>query len=162
MDPFANINPRVKARVLTWEDISLGVKKIGRNLEAWVEATPKPKIVAIARGGLIPATMLSHYLNVPLYHVLTAKSHTGTKHSGQTLLSEAAAIPQKAIKDCIFVDDILDTGGTFTQILGRYSGARFVTLVTKQTGFWTHKENLHVDPSFYVADETWIKFPWEA
>lgn len=146
--------------VLDWKAFHDSVDRLANEMR-WQWKVEKPKLVAISRGGLIPATILSHALGVPIYHVITAKSYVGAKHTGQTLIQEAAAIPQKAVKDCIFVDDILDTGGTFTQILSKYSDAKFVTPVAKTAGLFMHKDKLLVQPALFVSDDTWVKFPWE-
>lgn len=146
---------------ITWSHLQQDIDKLCKNLSGWARVNPKAKIVAIARGGLIPATMISHQLDIPIHHVLFAKTYRGKENLGQTRIQELAAIPQKMVRDCIFVDDILDTGGTITQVMNKYPDAKFVIPYAKKKGLALHHQNLIVQPIWTYVDSDWVKFPWE-
>jgi xanthine phosphoribosyltransferase len=90
-------------------------------------------IVGLTRGGLIPAVMISHYLNIPMYplSVSLRDSATGPEsnlwmaqdalgHTDKTIdpmLDDPMSLLQEGrAKDILIVDDINDTGATFNWI----------------------------------------------
>jgi hypoxanthine phosphoribosyltransferase len=108
-------------------------------------------IVGIARGGLIPAVHLSHALNVPLETIIW-QTRDGTKQ-----------IPNAAVDDAIkkggvvvFVDDINDSGKTFTGIKQLYKKGITVCIVEKM---YSNFECDYASVKTYNHD--WVVFPWE-
>jgi hypoxanthine phosphoribosyltransferase len=94
-------------------------------------------IVPIPRGGLVPATYLSHRLKIPICSI---ESLDGHQYDGSPIL---------------WVDDIIDTGYTLTSLNFRMvKDDRVATLFTKP---WAD-----VVPNFYYdKTEDWLIFPWE-
>lgn len=108
-------------------------------------------IVGIARGGLTPAVMLSHYLNIPMECVLWQTRDGGIKEDNEAV---AAAIGAGA--SVVFIDDINDSGTTMNQIKNHYGNGIFVCLIEKK------QSNFTCDHAEMITDtERWINFPWE-
>ena len=80
-------------------------------------------IVGVTRGGLLPAVMISHYLNVPMYTLCVSlrdnKGNIGPEHN--CWMSEDAygyyEAGESGPKNILIVDDINDTGATFNWIM---------------------------------------------
>lgn len=117
-------------------------------------------IVGIARGGLVPATYLSHMCSVPL-KVITWQSRDGS-------IKESLPLWYANDRRILLVDDINDSGLTFKQILDdTYSkndvdNSSFRKNV-KTASMWERKTSVFtVDwcPNKIDNDE-WIEFPWE-
>ncbi len=115
-------------------------------------------IIAITRGGLIPAYYLARLLNIKVIHTLSLSSYeeeqrgTIVFHSiqGISLQIDSEIIEQKKV---LFVDDIVDSGETIRTIRKLYPEAPFATLVSRG----------NLDPEYFVAHEhAWVEFPWEA
>ena len=119
-----------KKRFITWSDIDDAIERLATNIES-----SKVKIGAIqgiARGGLIPAVMLSHKLGVPL---------VGDDHDTEGYL--------------LIVDDICDTGATL-EYYTKYEGALTATIHHKQTAI------VKPDFYYSLAPQNkWIVYPWE-
>lgn len=116
----------------------------------------KPRlVVGISRGGLIPAVMLSHKLNVPM-KTIRASSYEGTRK----LLHKPVELKgwQEEFDDAsvLVVDDIVDSGGTFNAVVNFTRRARLVALVNKKP-----LEYSAVASYCTVHPEIWVKFPWE-
>jgi len=106
-------------------------------------------IVGITRGGLIPATMISHYLNVPL-HTLSVSLRDQNASESNLWMSEDALGPNSreryienpidvtgvltaakdllenvTYKEILLVDDINDSGATFNWIMEDWQNSCF-------------------------------------
>lgn len=149
-----------EVRSLSWDDFHHTVNVLAIELERWAQNREKPQICAIARGGLVAATILSHALKVPVTNVIFARTYSGKKNLG-TELDQSNALPLKSIKDTIFVDDILDTGSTVDKVAALYPNAMFAIPIAKHIGFAKHRNRLVVAPANLYADQVWVKFPWE-
>lgn len=107
-------------------------------LDALVYRIKKSKIkfdyvYGIPRGGLIPATIVSHELNVPF------------------LLNDNI----KRNKTILIVDDICDKGETLKPFLSLNRS------MIKTATLFRHRES-KVTPDFYIHENTkWIQFPYE-
>lgn len=142
------MNEDQRLRHLTWVEVEQYVREIVRQLGP----TPKIKhILAVARGGMVPAVMLAHHLNVPVESV-TVKTYHGKK-AGTPVIYDAPEI--KDVDDWLIVDDIADTGATINALRDLYPGIRVAALVQKET---------QMAADYFGADvklSEWVVFPWE-
>lgn len=143
---------------LSWQTIHEGIDILARLMKPM-----KPHlIVAIARGGLIPATLLSHKLNCPL-EVISASAYEGTRRTLQKPITVEGWKDIYYGEHVAFVDDIMDTGATWDAILygdGRLATkmkASLFTLVAKDERRFGGFGNYFIQ----VPSDVWIKFPWE-
>lgn len=131
-----------------WNKIDDLVKEISNKA-----GTYKPThIVGIARGGLVPAVMLSHRLNLPMETLgVSFRDNKATHHT-----------KFKPIKDAryLIVDDINDSGVTFKVVTDIFKNRR----LQHRTAALINKEKSDFDVDFYgemFYHDDWINFPWE-
>ncbi|MCP2342957.1 phosphoribosyltransferase [Actinomadura rupiterrae] len=129
---------------------------------------PPEAIVAIARGGLIPAVLLAHRLGCRDLRTLNI-THTTTDavHADKTrrpVLTGAVAVDGLAGRDVLLVDDIAGSGDTLAHarhLLDHAAGVRRLRTIVLvvNTANWTQR---HQAPT-YVGHrvEGWVIFPWE-
>lgn len=118
-------------------------------------------IVALLRGGTIPATILSHKLDLPMLTV-GIKSYTGTVQSNLIVYQQCRELESfKEHTNILVVDDLVDTGDTLhyvkQELCGRFN--QVYTAVLYQ------KDNTLFKPDFHVTEEPgtkWLVFPWES
>jgi xanthine phosphoribosyltransferase len=130
-------------------------------------------IVGLTRGGLLPAVMLSHYLEVPM-HSLNVSLRDSTLGPESNLWMSEDAFDGKKI---LIVDDINDTGATFNWIMKDWPDGCHPSSEVWNT-VWNHnvrfavvvdnlasKCNVKMD---YVGKEinkaekdVWVDFPYE-
>lgn len=120
-------------------------------------------IIAVSRGGLIPATIISHMLDVERLYCLGLKSYKGkSKIGGPVIYQEidkSMLWTMRSNTGCILIiDDICDTGDTFKYIresvIDRLDNTRFVSLILKPKCPFTPRY-------FGQKSHKWIVYPWE-
>mgnify|MGYP003626291854 CR=1 FL=1 len=118
-------------------------------------------VVGLARGGLIPATIMSYVLDKPLL-ATGVSSYEGDRKTKKLLTYQPLNI--KELKEVnahvLIVDDICDTGDTMVHVTNKlalgniaYTTACICTK-TKITDWLDHY-------GIVVSDDKWIVFPWE-
>ncbi len=116
------------------------------------------RIVGITRGGLIPAVMLSHRLNVPML-TYNVTSYKGKKQQDLNIIQGRDLLDIITRDDKILVvDDICDTGITIRymrELLADYD-VTIASIIIKPNS----KEGVDYY-SAVINDNVWIKFPWE-
>lgn len=126
-------------------------------------------IVGLTRGGLVTATMISHYLDVPMHTLkISLRDHEFTESN--CWMAEDAFNG----KSILIVDDINDSGATFNYLMNDWrksclpndekwsnvwnNNVRFCVLVDNMSS----KCNIKMD---YVGMDNeyndWVEFPWE-
>lgn len=120
-------------------------------------------LIGIGRGGLVPATFLSHACGVPL---LSIDFSSGVSDFGDALLTLLATRTADGAK-LLFVDDINDSGATIAHLRAHLAAAggvagnvRFAVLLdnirSSQRIDYRHRM---IDRA---EDKRWFVFPWEA
>jgi len=112
-------------------------------------------IIAVTRGGLIPAALLSRFLKLRLIDTICIASYDD-KTLGETKILKAPDLPEGGA-GWLVVDDLVDSGTTGRVVRQLLPRAHFATLYAKPQG------RPLVDS--YVEDmpqDQWIQFPWEA
>jgi len=144
-----------KAFPVSWDQFHRDAKALAWRLAA---ARPFAAIVAITRGGLVPAAIVARELNVRLIETVCVESYHDYKTQGQLNLIKtvAADIVKLGGKGVLIVDDLVDTGKTARVVRELLPGAHFATVYAKPQG------RPLVDTFITeVSQDTWIYFPWD-
>lgn len=157
----------------TMQDIDVHLNSIIHDM--WRQ-TFKPKhVIAVARGGLIPGTYLSHYFDVPM--IILNVSLRDNKVLNSNNLDEIVKLLESEQK-LLLVDDICDNGHTlryvWDQLYNRCpnpkdDGETWTTVERNlHTAVLIHNEGEdnfspdHVGESINKTENpSWIVFPWE-
>jgi xanthine phosphoribosyltransferase len=112
-------------------------------------------IVAIARGGLVPAAIVARVLDIRLIETLCIASYDGTSKGPLAVLKPAPEVAGDG-SGWLLVDDVADSGSTAEAARRMLPAAHYATLYVKPAG------RPFVD-SFIreVAQDVWIDFPWD-
>jgi hypoxanthine phosphoribosyltransferase len=116
-------------------------------------------IVGVARGGWIPARILSDLLQIPKLANVTAQFYLGiakTKH--EPALTQPVSVSVKG-KKVLVVDDLADTGKSLQLVNShlKNQGASEVRTVAIYRKPWSI-----TTPDYYEKETNkWIVFPWE-
>lgn len=122
----------MKKRYLSWQDVEEAVERLAANIT--LSEKQITSIIGLPRGGLVPAVMLSHKLNIPF------STEDEEVEEGYTLV----------------VDDICDSGITLEEFKD-YESVLTATLHYKSSActepdFWWR----------LAPENEWIVYPWES
>ena len=116
-------------------------------------------IVAVTRGGLIPAAIIARELDVRLVESVCVLTYGRDGGSEEAIGQPEVTKPPAAAGDgtgFLIVDDLVDTGTTAKVVRGLLPKAHFAAIYAKPAGrgmvdtFVTE-----------VSQDTWILFPWD-
>lgn len=116
-------------------------------------------VIGIARGGMIPATIISYMLDARLL-AYGVKSYENKKQGLLTIDQDIDFDSLDENSRLLVIDDVCDTGKTFEHIQekigNRFHTVRYASLFAKKA---TKDKVDHY--SVLVDNSTWIIFPWE-
>ncbi|MEM0987574.1 MAG: xanthine phosphoribosyltransferase [Pseudomonadota bacterium] len=113
-------------------------------------------VVAITRGGMVPACIIARELNIRLVDTISVKSYD---HQSQAEASVLKAPDAALIGDgtgVLVIDDLVDTGRTLEVVRTLMPQAHFATIYAKPQG-----KPLVESYVTEVSQDTWIFFPWD-
>lgn len=134
---------------LGWEEFHRDCRSLARQLVQ----QPWQGILAITRGGLVPAAILARELNLRLVDTVCVASY---EHTSQ---GDGIELIKKLEGDgsgFLLVDDLVDTGRTARYLRHRMPGAVFASVYAKPAG--------RPLADYVVRDfpqHVWIHFPWD-
>lgn len=152
--------PRVapeKSFPVSWDEFHRDARALAWRLS---NAGPFEAIVAVTRGGLVPAAIVARELGVRLIETVCVASYDHQKQGELQLLKSVAPTIVKIGggrgKGVLIVDDLVDTGKTAKIVRDLLPEAHFATVFAKPMG------RPMVDTFITeVSQDTWIFFPWD-
>jgi xanthine phosphoribosyltransferase len=125
-------------------------------------------VIGIAKGGVIPATLVAYNLEVETFKTIQIKSYTeDNTRSNTTFSSGTLSLFDELSKynNILLVDDLADSGKTLQAFEDIYKYLRNITKVPKITTACLYcKKNSEFRPDHYselVTSDDWLIFPWE-
>ena len=136
---------------VTWDQLHRDSKALAWRL---LEKGPWRGIVAITRGGLIPAAIIARELDCRLIESVSIVTYD-EEVRGQPKVAKPPAAAGDG-EGWLIIDDLVDTGTTARVVRGLLPRAHFATVYAKPAGKPT------VDTFITeVSQDTWILFPWD-
>lgn len=111
-------------------------------------------IVAITRGGLIPAAIIARELEIRLIDSVCVVTYD-EEHRGTARITKPPSVTGDG-EGFLIIDDLVDTGSTARAVRKLLPKAHFATVYAKPAG-------RELVDSFVteVSQDTWILFPWD-
>lgn len=141
---------------VTWDQFHRDSRALAWRLSS---EGPFEAVVAIARGGLVPAAIVARELNIRKVESVAVKSYDH-QNQGEIIVLKPMSpdildIAKKGGR-VLIVDDLVDTGATARVVREMLPGAHFATVYAKPKG------REMVDTFITeVSQDTWIFFPWD-
>jgi xanthine phosphoribosyltransferase len=144
-----------KAFPVSWDQFHRDARALAWRLAA---SGPFTGLVAITRGGLVPAAIIARELDLRVIETVCIASYDDHKNQAslRVLKNLAAEMTTGGGAGMLVVDDLVDTGMTARVVREMLPKAHFATVYAKPLGrplvdtFVTE-----------VSQDTWIFFPWD-
>jgi len=115
------------------------------------------RIIAISRGGLIPARILSDFLQLPISNIVIS-SYSNLKQLKEPEIIEVAEINLKD-QSILIIDEVSDTGKTFIRALKYFKQKPVKKIITAAPYI---KPKTQFIPNFFQKTiDAWIVFPYD-
>ena len=147
----------IKFHKVSWEQYEKDCIELVQKIEKLPKAEKPTKIVAICRGGLVAARILSDLLSIPISNI-TIASYKNLKQEKEPLIDEtpSASFNNEVV---LLVDEICDTGKTFKRALSYFNNFPLKKIYT--LALYT-KSHANPQPDFFAKKiDAWIIFPYE-
>lgn len=136
---------------ISWEQLHRDAKALSWRLhdrqDEW------KGIVAVTRGGLVPAAVIARELDIHLIDTVCITSYDW-KDQGRIQVLKSV---ESSGEGLLIVDDLVDTGSTAREVRKMLPKAYFATIYAKPAG------KPLVDAYITeVSQDTWILFPWDS
>lgn len=140
-------------RALSWR---LSGKQSGR-----VETMPWNGIVAVARGGLVPAAIVARELDIRTIETVCISSYNRDDQQSDLniikgISADMIATAGSGGAGILVIDDLADTGQTARRVRQMLPEAHIATVYAKPRG--AAATDTFVTE---VSQDTWIHFPWD-
>jgi xanthine phosphoribosyltransferase len=149
------VEGRQKAFPVSWDQFHRDARALAWRLSA---AGPFDALVAITRGGLVPAAIVSRELELRVIETVCIASYHDYKNQGglQVLKTIAEQVSKSGGAGILVIDDLVDTGATAKVVREMLPKAHIATVYAKPLG------RPLVDTFITeVSQDTWIYFPWD-
>ncbi|WP_122049380.1 xanthine phosphoribosyltransferase [Asaia bogorensis] len=139
---------------VTWDQLHRDARTLASALMARGEFKG---IVAVTRGGLIPAAIIARELDCRLVESISVISYSGESAQDQkeprVVKAPVAAGDGEGF---LVIDDLVDSGETAKVVRDVLPKAHFACLYAKPNGK-PHTDQYVME----VAQDTWVLFPWD-
>ena len=134
---------------VSWEEMHRNARALAWRL---LERGLFDGIVAIARGGLVPAAIVARELEIRLVDTVCVASYDHKEQGDAQILKNIRGDGA----NLLIIDDLVDTGTTAQIVRKMLPRAHFATVYAKPAG------RPMVDTFVTeVSQDTWILFPWD-
>ena len=144
-----------KSFPVSWDQFHRDARALAWRLSA---AGPFEAVVAITRGGLVPAAIVARELGIRVIETICVASYDYDKQGTISILKTVgeSIVGKDKGAGVLIIDDLVDTGATARVVREILPKAHFATVYAKPLG------RPLVD-SFVteVSQDTWIYLPWD-
>lgn len=147
--------PYSKDFPVSWDELHRNSRALSWRL---LEMGPWKGIIAITRGGMVPAAIIARELDLRLIDTVCVTSYD--KGDGDEAMAQGELNVLKSVEGdgegMLLIDDLVDTGKTAKYVREMLPKAHFATIYAKPSG------KPMVDTFIMeVSQDTWIRFPWD-
>ncbi|MFN3273680.1 MAG: xanthine phosphoribosyltransferase [Paracoccus sp. (in: a-proteobacteria)] len=148
--------PHEKGFHVSWDQLHRDARAL-----AWrLDGTEWRAVVAVTRGGLVPAMIVARELDIRTIDTISIRSYKGVgTGAGQGQLEVLKRPDAELMGDgegILVVDDLVDSGRTLELIREMYPKVHMATVYAKPKG-----KPMVASYVTEVSQDTWIFFPWD-
>lgn len=136
---------------VSWDEFHKHAKELAEKIKQYRSFN---KIVAVSRGGLLPAGIIAYELDIRNVQTINMSSYDGEIQRTDSEIEIAADIGA-VDGHTVIIDDLADTGKTFQLLHRLYPQAVMAAVYAKPQG------SVFLDIYAQDIPDKWIVFPWD-
>lgn len=149
--------PHEKGFHVSWDQLHRDARALAWRLDGQGPADGGWKaVVAITRGGMVPAMIVARELDIRVVDTISVKSYQHQSQSEPRIIKAPSAEMIGDGEGVLVVDDLVDTGRTLEVVRAHMPKAHIATVYAKPKG--RPQVNSFITE---VSQDTWIFFPWD-
>ena len=150
--------PHEKGFHVSWEQMHRDSRALAWRLD---HQGPGPEgswraVIAITRGGMVPACILARELNIRVVDTISVRSYDHQNQAQAEVLKAPDAELMGDGEGILVIDDLVDSGRTLELVRKLDPKAHFATVYAKPKG--KPQVQTYITE---VSQDTWIFFPWD-
>lgn len=143
----------VDSHIVTWAEVHRDSRVLVRRL---MKLGPWRGIIALTRGGLVPAAIVAREMSIRIVDTLCITSYDEQVQGGLSVLKKPEQAMTTGGEGWLLIDDLVDTGTTLRASRELLPHAHFATVYAKPKGKDLVDTFVHE-----VEQDLWIFFPWD-
>ncbi|MDD4556131.1 MAG: xanthine phosphoribosyltransferase [Alphaproteobacteria bacterium] len=136
---------------ITWDDFHRDAKRLCDKIK---KLGKFDRIIAVSRGGLIPAGIISYEMDIRNVEAVSVSSYDGENLRDFDEIKISISVDNVDEKTLV-IDDLADTGNTFKLLRSIFPKAKYVCVYAKDAG------KPEADAYQEEMPNKWIVFPWD-
>jgi len=137
------------SKKISWPQFEADIKFLAKKLRD----KGFTKILAVTKGGLVPAYYIAKILGISNIDTICIESYEGREKKGIKIIK----MPYGAYEEVLVVDDLIDSGSTLKEVKKHFKNAKISVLYEKKS---SPKDLVDYSARKFSSD-WWVKFPWE-
>jgi xanthine phosphoribosyltransferase len=149
--------PHEKGFHVSWDQLHRDARALAWRLDGQgPEGGAWRAVVAVTRGGMAPAMIVSRELDIRVVDTISVKSYDRQTQSPPRLIKAPQPEVMGDGAGILVIDDLVDSGRTLGLVRQLYPAAHYAAIYAKPQG------RPMVDTYITeVSQDTWIFFPWD-
>ena len=149
-------------RYIDWHNFHVTCRSLAQQIKK--QCIQPESIIAIARGGLVPARIIAEYLYVNRVYSVGVKSYNDNER-GDIEIYQQLPLNNLPLRDTLIVDDICDSGNTLNRVRQDIINGTKLPEDKVHTVTPYLKKDASFIPNFWNTEcsaSEWIVFPFES
>ena len=140
---------------ISWEEVEHWSVRLASKIADDCTDLSQATIVAVSRGGLIPAQLISYKLDIRDVRIMKLVSYDEENHRGE--IRDISTDRLFDGRDVYFIDDIADSGSTVKYIRKKFPSSKVCTLLLKNG--CEDRPDICIREG--ISKDIWLVFPWD-
>ncbi len=141
---------------MTWEEVHNALNMLHARIEA--KKFKPTTIVAIAKGGIIPAGLLLQRYPEAHFIVLRASAYNKDNQPKKVTIHNPEVLTFVNPETTLVVDEICDSGNTFATLDKSFPEMMYASMLRRDGCTFKQYANFM---GWFVPKGVWVDFPWE-
>ena len=153
---MCNRLPHEKGFHVSWDQLHRDARALAWRLQDEGPAQGWRAVIAITRGGMVPAMIVARELDIRVVDTISVRSYDHQIRREAQIVKAPDMQMVGTGRGVLIIDDLVDTGKTLEMVRAKIPEAHVATVYAKPMG--RAQVNTYITE---VSQETWIHFPWD-